>query len=127
AGITMAVAMVSALTGVPVRNSLAMTGELTLSGKVLAIGGLKEKSLAAHRGDIFQVIIPKDNEKDLPDIPATIRKEMEFIPVKNMDEVIDLAFDGKFRLGKKKSGSKKKKASRPSRSSTSRPTVTTLN
>jgi len=127
AGITMAVAMVSALTGVPVRNSLAMTGELTLSGKVLAIGGLKEKSLAAHRGDIFQVIIPKDNEKDLPDIPATIRKAMEFIPVKNMDEVIDLAFDGKFRLGKKKSGSKKKKASRPSRSSTSRPTVTTLN
>lgn len=88
AGITMASAAFSALTGKKVRCDTAMTGEITLRGKVLPIGGLKEKSLAAHRAGINNVIIPYDNKKDLEDIPENIRSEMTFIPVKTMDEVL---------------------------------------
>jgi len=91
AGITMATAMVSALTKRPVRKDLAMTGEITLRGKVLPIGGLKEKVLAAHRAGIRTVIIPDENEKDLEDIPANIRQEMTFESVKTVDRVLELA------------------------------------
>jgi ATP-dependent Lon protease len=92
AGITMAVATISALTNRAVRKDIAMTGEITLRGKVLPIGGLKEKALAAHRNKIFDIIIPKDNEKDLEDIPTEVRKKINFHPVSNMDEVLELVF-----------------------------------
>jgi ATP-dependent Lon protease len=88
AGITMALTLVSALTGIPVDKEVAMTGEITLRGNVLPIGGLKEKTLAAHRGGITRVLLPKDNENDIEEIPATIRKDMELIPVAHFDEVI---------------------------------------
>ena len=84
----MALAVFSALTGKKVKCDVAMTGEITLRGRVLPIGGLKEKSLAAHRAGINTVIIPHDNIKDLDEIPETIKNEMTFIPVKTMDEVI---------------------------------------
>ncbi|MFC0522423.1 endopeptidase La [Pontibacillus salicampi] len=88
AGITMATALVSALTGRPVRKEVGMTGEVTLRGRVLPIGGLKEKSLSAHRAGLTTVIIPKDNEKDLEDIPESIREGLHFIPVDHLDEVL---------------------------------------
>ncbi len=91
AGITMATALISALARRPVRNDTAMTGEITLRGRVLPIGGLKEKALAAHRQGIRRVIAPRDNERDLVKIPANIRKEMEFIFAGSMDEVIATA------------------------------------
>lgn len=91
AGITMATALVSALTGKKVRNDVAMTGEVTIRGRVLPIGGLKEKSLAAHRHKIYNIIIPYDNLKDLEDIPKEIVNDFNFIPVKNMDEVLENA------------------------------------
>jgi ATP-dependent Lon protease len=92
AGITMATAVISALTNKAVRKDIAMTGEITLRGKVLPIGGLKEKALAAHRNKIFDIIIPKDNEKDLEEIPPIIKKKVKFYPVNSMDEVLDLVF-----------------------------------
>jgi ATP-dependent Lon protease len=88
AGITMATAIISALTQIPVSKHVAMTGEITLRGRVLPIGGLKEKSLAAHRAGIKTILIPKDNEKDLPDIPESVRNEITFYPVSHMDEVL---------------------------------------
>ncbi|SHI42166.1 endopeptidase La [Lutispora thermophila] len=91
AGITMATALVSALTNIPARKDVAMTGEITLRGRVLAIGGLKEKALAANRAGIKKVIIPRENEKDLEEIPANVKKALEFILVDNMDEVLDQA------------------------------------
>ncbi len=91
AGIAMATAMVSALTGHPVRRDLAMTGEISLRGRVLAIGGLKEKSLAALRGGIKQVLIPAENEKDLQDVPKQVLDGLEFTPVSHLDEVLGLA------------------------------------
>ncbi len=95
AGITMATAIASALLKIPVRNDIAMTGEITLRGKVLPIGGLKEKTLAAHRGGIPMILIPKENEKDLKDIPSQILKKVEVVPVSHMDEVLTnaLVFD----------------------------------
>jgi ATP-dependent Lon protease len=84
----MCTSLVSALTKRPVHRDLAMTGEITLRGRVLPIGGLKEKILAAHRGGIRKVVIPKDNEKDLRDIPQTISKQLEITPVEHMDEVL---------------------------------------
>ncbi len=88
AGITMATTLVSAFLRIPVRKDIAMTGEITLRGKVLPIGGLKEKILAAHRGKIKMVLIPKENEKDLKEIPKNILKDVQVIPVDNMDEVL---------------------------------------
>lgn len=91
AGIVMAVAMASALSGYEVKKEVAMTGEITLRGKVLPVGGLKEKALAAHRAGIKKVLFPKDNEKNLEDIPNVIKKKVELIPVEHMDEVLDLS------------------------------------
>ncbi|NJM90820.1 MAG: endopeptidase La [Myxococcales bacterium] len=91
AGITMATAMASALLRVPVRQNLAMTGEVTLRGRVLPIGGLKEKILAAHRAGITTVLIPAENAKDLDDVPASVKAELTVIPVQHMDEVLRLA------------------------------------
>ncbi|MDZ7712116.1 MAG: endopeptidase La [Rhodovibrio sp.] len=91
AGIAMVTSIVSALTGIPVRHDVAMTGEVTLRGRVLAIGGLKEKLLAAMRGGIKTVLIPKQNEKDLADIPQNVKRGLEIIPVDTVDEVLDKA------------------------------------
>jgi ATP-dependent Lon protease len=91
AGITMCTSIVSVLTGIPVRKDVAMTGEVTLRGNVLPIGGLKEKLLAAHRGGVNTVIIPYDNEKDLADIPENVTKGLKIIPVKHVDDVLRLA------------------------------------
>ncbi|MBW2181415.1 MAG: endopeptidase La [Deltaproteobacteria bacterium] len=91
AGISMCTSIVSALTKRPVYRDLAMTGEITLRGRVLPIGGLKEKILAAHRGGIKKIVIPKENEKDLKDIPKVISKELDIIPVDHMDEVLSHA------------------------------------
>ena len=88
AGITMATALVSALTGKPIRKEVGMTGEITLRGRVLPIGGLKEKTLGAHRAGLTKIICPKENEKDLDDIPESVRKEMEFVLVSHVDEVL---------------------------------------
>jgi ATP-dependent Lon protease len=91
AGIGMCAAIVSVLTGVPVRSDVAMTGEITLRGQVLAIGGLKEKLLAAHRGGIRRVLIPHENVRDLKEIPDNIKADLEIVPVKSMDEVLEAA------------------------------------
>ena len=93
AGITLATSIASALLNVPVRADVAMTGEITLRGRVLAIGGLKEKLLAAHRHGIREAILPKDNEKDLPDIPENIRADMKLNFVSSADEVLKLALE----------------------------------
>ncbi|TXH67664.1 MAG: endopeptidase La [Thiothrix sp.] len=93
AGIGMVTAIVSAMSGIPVRADVAMTGEITLRGEVLPIGGLKEKLLAAHRGGIRLVLIPKDNEKDLAEVPETVKKSLEIRPVKWIDEVLALALE----------------------------------
>ncbi len=91
AGVGMVTAMVSTLTGIPVRRDVAMTGEVTLRGRVLPIGGLKEKLLAALRGGITKVLIPADNEKDLVEIPASVKDALEIVPVAHVDEVLALA------------------------------------
>jgi ATP-dependent Lon protease len=92
AGITMATALASVLTGARVRRQVAMTGEITLRGRVLPVGGLKEKLLAAHRAGIKTVLIPKENVRDLELVPDHVRTEMEIVPVERMDEVLALAF-----------------------------------
>jgi len=117
AGVAMTLSMISALTRQPVRCDLAMTGEITLRGRVLKIGGLKEKALAAHRSHIRTVIIPADNEPDLEEIPAEVKETMEFRAVKSIDEAIEIAFESG--RGSKRSGSEgKKKAAGRSRSKT---------
>ncbi len=88
AGIGMTTSIVSAMTKLPVKKTVAMTGEVTLRGRVLAIGGLREKILAAHRGGIKTVIIPKENEKDLKDIPKTVMKDIKVILVEHVDQVL---------------------------------------
>lgn len=91
AGITMATALVSAVTGRRVRHDVAMTGEITLRGRVLPVGGIKEKVLAAHRAGIKKIIIPKENKKDLEDIPANVRRKLDFVLVEHMDQVLNEA------------------------------------
>src|SRR5208282_611598 len=93
AGITMATALASALAKIPVRRDIAMTGEITLRGKVLAIGGLKEKLLAALRAGIFEVILPRANEKDFAELPDNIKNSMKLHFVDKMDEVLALALE----------------------------------
>jgi ATP-dependent Lon protease len=93
AGVTMATALYSALSGKKVRPDIAMTGEITLRGRVLPIGGLKEKALAALRAGIKTVIIPHENKKDLVEIPKDIRQQMKFVPVKNMNRILSIAFE----------------------------------
>src|SRR6202000_913423 len=88
AGVGMITSIVSALTGVAVRKDVAMTGEISLRGRVMPIGGLKEKLLAALRGGLKTVLIPKDNERDLPEIPENVKKGLEIIPVSHADEVL---------------------------------------
>jgi len=94
AGIAMATAMVSAVTGIPVRSDTAMTGEISLRGRVRRIGGLKEKLLAAHRGGITRVLIPSANLKDLDEVPERIREDLEVIAVSHMDRVLKEALTG---------------------------------
>jgi ATP-dependent Lon protease len=94
AGIAMATALISVLVNKPVNKDVAMTGEITLRGRVLPVGGLKEKALGAIRGGIRTIIIPEKNKKDLADIPLHIKRKIEFVPVKNMDEVLSLAIEG---------------------------------
>jgi ATP-dependent Lon protease len=91
AGIAMATSIVSVLTGIPIRRDIAMTGEITLRGRVLPIGGLKEKLLAALRAGVTTVFIPKDNEKDLAEIPDNVKNGLTIIPVHHVDEVISKA------------------------------------
>ena len=91
AGVTMATTLVSALCRIPVHRDVAMTGEITLRGRVLPIGGLKEKVLAAHRGGIKRVLIPKENEKDIREIPKRVRAALTIIPVESADDVLRAA------------------------------------
>ncbi|MBM4762467.1 endopeptidase La [Bacillus sp. B15-48] len=91
AGITIATALVSALSGKPIRREVGMTGEITLRGRVLPIGGLKEKTLSAHRAGLTKIILPKDNEKDIDDIPESVREQLQFVLVSHVDEVLDHA------------------------------------
>ena len=93
AGITVCTAMVSALSGAPVRRDLAMTGEISIRGRVLPIGGLKEKTMAALRHGIRTVIIPRDNEKDLDEIDQTVRRALQFVTVEHVDAVLQTALD----------------------------------
>ena len=93
AGAAMTTALVSALTGIPVRADVAMTGEITLRGEVTAIGGLKEKLLAALRGGIKTVLIPEENAKDLQDIPDNVKAGLEIVPVKWIDKVLEVALE----------------------------------
>ena len=95
AGVAMCTSIVSAMTGIEVRKDIAMTGEISLRGRVLPIGGLKEKLLAAHRGGIKTVLIPKDNEKDLAEIPDNVKRGLEIVPVTTVDEVLDRALTRK--------------------------------
>ncbi len=95
AGITMATALISALTGRPVKKEVGMTGEMTLRGRVLPIGGLKEKSMSAHRAGLKTIIIPKDNEKDLEDVPESVRNDFHYILVSHLDEVLEHALGEK--------------------------------
>jgi ATP-dependent Lon protease len=97
AGVTMATALVSLLTGRKVRSGVGMTGEVTLQGKVLAIGGVKQKVLAAHRAGLTEVVLPKRNEGDLEDVPAEIRASMRFHIADTIDDVLDAALEGERR------------------------------
>jgi ATP-dependent Lon protease len=108
AGVTMCTALVSALTRVSVRRDVAMTGEITLRGRVLPIGGLKEKKLAAHRAGIKTVLIPKANKKDLRDIPKKIRAQLRIVPVEFVDDVLReaLVLEKPEEFGRRAEGSK---------------------
>jgi ATP-dependent Lon protease len=119
AGVTMATALVSALTQIPVRRDVAMTGEVTLRGKVLPIGGLKEKAIAALRARVAKVIIPAANKKDLVEIPKNVKRRLKFVPVNDMDEVLNEALLQSPFNGSKKTGTPKRRAAAPS----SRPMV----
>jgi ATP-dependent Lon protease len=91
AGIAITTALVSALTGIPVKREVGMTGEITLRGRVLEIGGVKEKVIAGHRAGLKTIILPKDNEKDMEDIPAKVKKDIKFVFAERYDEVLKVA------------------------------------
>jgi ATP-dependent Lon protease len=97
AGVTMATAIASLVLGEPVSDEVGMTGEITLTGQVLPIGGLREKSLAAQRAGLKRVIFPRENEPDLDELPPETRQALEFVPADTIEEVFDAAFDGKRR------------------------------
>jgi ATP-dependent Lon protease len=107
AGIAIATALISALTEEPVAQDVAMTGEITLRGRVLPIGGLKEKALGALRAGITTIIIPEKNKKDLSEIPANVKRKIKFIAVKDMNEVLPVAIKANFRKKKKAAAGKK--------------------
>ncbi|MCM2324394.1 MAG: endopeptidase La [Oligoflexia bacterium] len=115
AGITMATALVSRLTGIPIRRDVAMTGEITLTGRVLPIGGLKEKALAAMRHGIKTIIIPEKNKKDLEDIPEEYRNTLTFVPVKTFDEVLDVVLTEKIASARNKKPGSEQKETRTAR------------
>jgi ATP-dependent Lon protease len=94
AGVAMVTSLVSEMSGRPVRSDLAMTGEITLRGRVLPIGGVKEKVLGAHRAGIKTILLPKDNEADIEDVPEEARKDLIFHAVESLDEVLELALEG---------------------------------
>ncbi len=100
AGITMATAVVSALTGRAVRHDVAMTGEITLRGRVLPVGGIKEKVLAAHRAGVKSMVIPADNQKDIEEVPAKVRRALRISYVEHMDQVLDVALNDDVETGK---------------------------
>ena len=97
AGIAMVTSIVSSITKIPVNREIAMTGEVTVTGQILPIGGLKEKLLAAHRAGIKQVLIPKDNEKDLVDIPQKVKDDIKIVPLEIVDEVLKIALTKEFK------------------------------
>jgi ATP-dependent Lon protease len=103
AGVAITTALVSALTGIPVKRHVGMTGEVTLRGRVLEIGGLKEKSIAGHRAGLTTIVCPKDNRKDLEDIPSAVKKDIKFVFAEKVDDVLKIAlvaWPGKVKLGK---------------------------
>ena len=112
AGVTMFTAVVSALSGVPVKKDVAMTGEITLHGKVLPVGGIKEKVLAAHRAGIRKILLPQENIKDTEEIPASVSKQLEFIPLEYAKEALPYALDGKIKSSSNKGKSTKKAKSK---------------
>jgi len=118
AGITMATALASALTSTPVRKNLAMTGEVTLRGRVLPIGGLKEKTLAAKRAGMTTIILPKRNKKDLEDVPKNVRSDIKFVFAESMDDVLPVALETEVVEPRKRSSAKRKKVSSSSSSKT---------
>jgi ATP-dependent Lon protease len=111
----MATALISALTQIPVRRDVAMTGEITLRGKVLPIGGLKEKAIAALRARVKKVIIPEANKKDLAEIPANVKRRLKFVPVTDVDEVLNEALTRSPFSEPKKPRSGKGRVARPAR------------
>ncbi|HKI86535.1 MAG TPA: S16 family serine protease, partial [Thermoanaerobaculia bacterium] len=113
AGITMATALVSALTAIPVRKDVAMTGEITLRGKVLPVGGIKDKVLAAYRADIVELILPEENEKDLDDLPDEVRESLTIHLVSSMDDVLRIALDGELSPMAKSDGGFEEKPADP--------------
>jgi ATP-dependent Lon protease len=115
AGITMATALASRITGRAVRSDTAMTGEVTLTGQVLPIGGLKEKALAAQRAEINRLIIPRRNEPDIEDIPEHLRKRMEFVPVDTVDEVLEAALEPLDSLASRRRSDERRRSRRRSR------------
>jgi ATP-dependent Lon protease len=123
AGVTMACALVSLLAGTPVRHDIAMTGELTLRGKVLPIGGLKEKLLAAARAGITTAIIPAANAPELSEIPPHVTAKLTVKPVRTMDEVLDIALVGSLAAMKKVAGKATEETPPPRRKATSRPGI----
>lgn len=88
AGVTMCTALISTLTGIPCKKDIAMTGEITLRGKVLPVGGIREKVMAAHRAGIRKVLLPRENEADIPDIPEAVRNEMEFVLLDDVNDAL---------------------------------------
>ena len=109
AGVTMATALASLISGRPVRADVGMTGEITLRGQVLPIGGVKEKVLAAHRAGLKTVILPRRNEKDLADVPADVRQDLKFVLADRVDDVIAAAFEPRARRTRGGNGSRAKR------------------
>ena len=115
AGIAMTTALVSVFTGIPVRADVAMTGEITLRGEVLPIGGLKEKLLAAQRGGIKTVLIPEQNVKDLAEIPDNVKNKLEIVPVRWIDKVLEVALERQPEADRRRAGGGRPRRPRPSR------------